>query len=310
MLDPEIAALMGPPQELPALSPEVISMLRAGMTATGASLPRADLASVQDLDADGVPVRLYRPTDDKNLPLMVFLHGGGWIFGDLDTHDAMHRILAERSGCAILGGGYRLAPENPFPAGLDDCARALDWARRSAGELGCNPDHIAIGGESAGANFAAALTLKLREAKEPQPLFQLLIHPVTDLALDFPSMDEVTAPGLSPDYLEAARAYYVGDADFREPEISPLRASRHDGLAQAIILTAGEDPLRDDGEAYAARLSRAGVEVLVSRLPGLPHGFLFLPSTIVAVSNAFDLISRLVRRYFGLGQARAETTQL
>ncbi len=309
MLDPEIAALMGPPAALPPLVPEVIALMRTGMHATGAALPGDELPAVDDLDAQGVPVRLYRPSEDQGLPLLVFLHGGGWIFGDLDTHDAMHRILAKRSGCAVLAVGYRLAPEHPFPAGLDDCAQAFAWARQNAVRLGCDPTRIALGGESAGANFAAALTLRLRDAGEAQPLYQLLVHPVTDLALDFPSMDEVEVPGLSRQYLEAVRSFYVGPFDYRAVEISPLNAASHAGLAQAIVITAAEDPLRDDGEAYAAALSHSGVEVLACRLPGLPHGFMFLPATLSAVSQSFDLISKLVRRYFALGQGPVEATQ-
>jgi acetyl esterase len=306
MLDPEIAALMGESAAMPALTAEIIPLLRAGMAAAGAALPSAELTEVRDCDADGVPVRLYRPTSDAPLPLLVFLHGGGWLFGDLDTHDAMHRILAKRSGCAVLAVGYRLAPEYPFPSGLEDCATAFAWARREAGALGCDAARVALGGESAGANFTASLTLRLRDAGKTQPLFQLLIHPVTDLGFNFPSMDEVKVPGLSRDYLEGARALYAGATDHLDPAISPLRAQRHDGLAQAIVLTAGEDPLRDDGEAYAATLSRAGVEVLLSRLAGLPHGFLFLPATIPAVSASFDLIARLVSRYFTAGHEPAE----
>jgi acetyl esterase len=301
MLDPDIAALVGAPQPMPPLTPEIIPLIRAGMAATGAALPGVELAEVRDMDADGVPVRLYRPASDTPLPLLVFLHGGGWMFGDLETHDAMHRILADRADCAVLGVGYRLAPEHPFPAGFDDCTTALKWARREAAALGCDPERVALGGESAGANFTAALTLRLRDAGEAQPLFQLLIHPVTDLEFDFPSMSEVEVPGLSRDYLEGARALYARDTHYSDPMISPLRATRHNGLAQAIVLTAGEDPLRDDGECYAGALSRDGVEVLVSRLPGLTHGFMFLPATIPAVSHSFDLIARLVRRYFAAG---------
>jgi acetyl esterase len=126
----------------------------------------------------------------------------------------------------------------------------------------------------------------------------LLIHPVTDLALTLPSLTEIEVPGLTRDYLEACTAMYRGKADVRDPLVSPFYATGHDGLASAIVLTAAEDPLRDDGEAYAAALARAGVETLVSRLPGLPHGFLFLPVTLPAVSRSFDLIARLVRRYF------------
>lgn len=298
MLDADIAALTGEPMPIPALTPEVITLMRAGMAATGAALPGVPVARVSDHDADGVPVRLYLPDCSAPPPLLVFLHGGGWLFGDLDTHDAMHRILAERSRCAVLAAGYRLAPEHPFPAGLDDCTAAFAWARREAAALGCDPSRIALGGESAGANLTAALTLRLRDEGSAQPVFQLLIHPVTDLSFDFPAMDEVTVPGLTREFLEDARACYVGATDYRDPAISPLRAPRHDGLAQAIVLTAAEDPLRDNGEAYAAALARSGVEVLLSRLPGLPHGFLFLPATIPAVSHSFDVIARLVRRYF------------
>jgi acetyl esterase len=131
-----------------------------------------------------------------------------------------------------------------------------------------------------------------------QPLFQLLVHPVTDLALPLPSFDDIALPGFSRDYLEACRAMYCGDTDFTDPLISPLYAGQHSGLAPAIILTAGEDPLRDDGEHYAGVLAKAGVETLVCRLQGLPHGFLFLPTSIPAVAASFDLIARLVRRYF------------
>lgn len=297
MLDSEIARLVGEPAPLPPLTPEIIPMIRAHMALTGQALPGVDLASVRDLDADGVPVRLYLPEADAPLPLLVFLHGGGWMLGDLDTHDAMHRHLAKRAGCAVLGVGYRLAPEHPFPAGLDDAATAFAWARREAAALGCDPARIALGGESAGANLTAALTLRLRDAREAQPMFQLLVHPATDLDLALPAMEEIAVPGLTRDYLEACRAMYAGGADHKAPLISPMRAARHDGLASAIVLTASEDPLRDDGEAYAALLARAGVETLVCRLPGLPHGFMFLPVTIGAVSRSFDLIARLVRRY-------------
>lgn len=309
MLDPDIAALVGEPQPMPALNAGTIQAMREGMSAAGGALPGADLARIEDLDADGVPVRLYRPTNEAGLPLMVFLHGGGWLFGNLDTHDAMHRILAKRSGCAVLAVGYRLAPEHPFPAALDDCALAFAWANRMAAALGCDPLAIALGGESAGGNLAAALTLGLREVGSAQPAFQLLVHPVTDLGLGFPAMDEVSVPGLTREYLEGVRNLYVGQADFRDPAISPLRAERHDGLAPAIVLTASEDPLRDDGEAYAGALARAGVAVLVTRLPGLPHGFMFLPATIPAVSRAFDLIARLVRSYFRARDWAAEVAE-
>lgn len=298
MLDPDIAALMGTPPDMPPLTSDIVPLLRAGMASSGAALTRPDLAEIRDLDADGVPVRLYTPDADKPLPLLVFLHGGGWMLGDLDSHDAMHRHIATRAGCAVLGVGYRLAPEHPFPAGLDDAATAFGWARRDAGKFGCDASRVALGGESAGANFAAAITLRLRQHVEAQPLFQLLVHPVTDLALAMPSFDEIAVPGLSRDYLEACRAMYVGDKSIKDPLVSPVHAATHAGLAPSIVLTASEDPLRDDGENYAAILARAGVESLCCRLPGLPHGFMFLPVEIAAVSRAFDTVARFIRHAF------------
>lgn len=298
MLDPDIAAYLGAPAPLPALTEELLVAIRAQMALIAQTLPGADVGHVSDHDADGVAVRLYRPVASEPLPLLVFLHGGGWMLGDLETHDAMARHLAVDANCAVLAVGYRLAPEHPFPAALDDCAIALAWARRSAVALGCDPGRIALGGESAGANLTAALTLRLRDADEPQPRFQLLIHPATDMALAFPSFDEVIVPGLDREYLTACRAFYLGDTDLADPLVSPLRAPSHAGLAPAIVLTAAEDPLRDDGEFYAAALVRAGVETVAQRLPGLPHGFLFLPVTIPAVAASYRLIGRLLTRYF------------
>jgi acetyl esterase len=301
MLDRAIAALVGEPAPLPPLTPELLPLIRDGMAATGQALPGVELPEVRDFDADGVPVRLYRPDGGGALPLLVFLHGGGWLLGDLETHDAMCRHLAHRSGCAVLAVGYRLAPEHPFPAGLDDATAAFAWARAQAGPLGCDPDRIALGGESAGANLTAALTLRLRDSGEAQPQFQLLVHPATDLAMPLPSFDAIAIPGLTREYLVACRTMYAGATDYADPLISPINAASHEGLAPAIVLTAAEDPLRDDGEAYALALVRAGVETLAMRLPGLPHGFLFLPVGVPAVSRSFDLIARLVRRGFAGG---------
>lgn len=298
MLDPDIAALIGEPAPMPPLTAKLLPMVRANMAMIGAALPGVEIGTVRDLDADGVPVRLYRPASDAPLPLLVFLHGGGWMLGDLETHDAMHRILAARAGCAVLGVGYRLAPEHPFPAGLDDCTAAFDWARREAKALGCDPTRVALGGESAGSNLTAAITLGLRDTGGTQPLFQLLVHPATDLHFRLPSFETVKTGGMTRDYLDGGAAMYAGTANLDDPLISPLLADRHDGLAPAIVLTAEEDPLRDDGEYYAQALIAAGVETIACRLPGLPHGFMFLPITVPAVSRSFDLIARLVRRYF------------
>lgn len=298
MIDPDIAALLGEPAPLPPLTAEAVPAVRANMAALSRTMPGPSLPLIKDMNADGVPVRFYRPDEDGALPLLVFLHGGGWMLGDLDTHDAMCRQMAARARCAVLAVGYRLAPEHPFPAGLDDCFTAWIWACRNADILDCDPARVSLGGESAGGNFTAAVTLKLRAQDLQQPLFQLLVHPATDFAFSFPSFDEVRAPGLERGYLEQCRHLYAGEADLGDPLLSPLRADSLEGLAPAIVLTAAEDPLRDDGEYYAAALVRAGVETLACRLPGLPHGFMFLPATVPAIDRSFDLIARLLRRYF------------
>lgn len=275
-------------------------MLRDGMMQAGRALPSPVIASVEDFDAGGVPVRLYRKENPSPLPVLVFLHGGGWLLGDLETHDAMHRHLADRAGCAILAVGYRLAPEHPYPAAFEDVATAWDWIVRLAKNLGLDSERIALGGESAGGNLAAALTLHLRETDKRQPGFQLLIHPATDLRLALPSFDEVKAPGLDLDYLEACVSLYAGEADLTDPFVSPLCAGDHRRLPMALVITAEEDPLRDDGEYYALKLTRAGTETLSCRLPGLPHGFMFLPTSIPAISDAFDKIAELIVRYFAM----------
>lgn len=279
-----------------------VARLRDDMAVHGRALPAPDLVT-EAFHENGVALRLYRPARvggdiSSAMPLLVFLHGGGWMLGDLDTHDSCCRWLCDRARCVVLAVDYRLAPEHPFPAGLDDVAAAWRWARSTAVSLGCDPARVAIGGESAGANLAAALTLRLRDVGEAQPLFQLLVHPPTDLRLGQPSIDGVVLPGLTRDFLAACVAAYVGDASPGDPLVSPLHAADLSGLAPAIIVTVENDPLRDDGEHYALALARAGVDVRLQRLPGLPHGFMFLPITELAVSAAYDLIAERVARYF------------
>lgn len=300
MLEADIAVFLPSAADALAL-PKIsdIHIIRQGMAETGRALPRPDIRC-EDHRTGEVPLRLYRPiveTADP-LPLLVFLHGGGWILGDLDTHDATCRLLSEAAGCAILAVAYRLAPEHPFPAGLEDALAAFDWARNNAISLGLDVDRIALGGESAGANLAAAITLMLRDRGDRQPLFQLLVHPATDLTLSLPSIGTVELPGLTPDFLKLCVRAYAADIPVSEPLLSPLHASDVTGLASAIVYTVEVDPLRDDGEHYALALARAGNAVFLQRLPGLPHGFMFLPATLDAVKQAFRLIGNRVAGYF------------
>ena len=305
-LDSEIAAFLGPAIEQPPLTADLVPMVRRGMAAAAAAIPRAEIGVVSDLAAPGpageIKLRLYFPEGAATPPLLFFIHGGGWILGDLETHDAMCRQLVKDSGYALAAIDYRLAPEHPFPAGLDDCDAAWGWLCANAARLGCDPTRIALGGESAGGNLTAALALRLRDRGARQPLFQLIIHPVTDMRFPGASIDAIKTPGLTRANIVASRALYLPDAaDIEHPYASPFLAPDHRGLAPAIILTAAEDSVRDDGEAYALALAMAGVETLVQRLPHLPHGFLFLPTTIPAVRQSYGLIGALLRRYATIG---------
>ncbi|MDP1027000.1 alpha/beta hydrolase [Sphingomonas sp. KR1UV-12] len=279
-----------------------VPALRIGMAEQGRSLP-APRVDARSYVADDVPLRLYRPVErpggpEAPLPLLVFLHGGGWLLGDLDTHDAPCRWLCAKAGCAVLAVGYRLAPEHPFPAALDDTMTAFRWARANAAALGCDPRQVAIGGESAGANLAAAMTLVVRDGGEAPPVFQLLVHPPTDLRMQQPSFDEVSLPGLSRSFLADCIGAYAGAASLDDARLSPLRADDLSGLPPAIVITVENDPLRDDGEQYGLALARAGNDVRMQRLPGLPHGFMFLPATQPKVAAAFRLLGSRVARYF------------
>lgn len=297
-LDPQLAELFPPQDAAPDFSLDLLPAMRAQMRATGDAFSRPEDVVRGEHRAGEVPMRLYRPAEPASDTLLVFLHGGGWIFGDLDTHDAMVARIAAEARCAVLAVGYRLAPEHRFPAGLDDCDAAFGWACDHAAALGCDPARVAIGGESAGANLAAAVTLRCRDRGQAQPLFQLLIHPATDLRLVAASIDEVAGPGPNRAFMEVARDLYLGDAgEAADPGASPFLADSHAALAPAIMVTAECDPLRGDGEAYAMALASAGVETLLQRLPGLPHGFLFLPYELDAVARAYRLLGRLLRRY-------------
>jgi acetyl esterase len=235
------------------------------------------------------------------LPLLVYLHGGGWVIGDLDTHDVLCRCLADAAGCAVLAVDYRLAPEHRFPAAVDDCVAALRWARANAAALGADPARIAVGGDSAGGNLSAVVCLALREAGEPQPALQLLIYPATDQRAVAPSH---TANGQGYLLTRDSVRYYAGHYLGEDPSIrddwraSPLRAARHDGLAPALVLTAGYDPLRDEGRQYADALSAAGVPCQYVCFERQIHGFITMGRVIAEANTAVALCGTVLRQAF------------
>ena len=247
-----------------------VALLRQSQLGGG----RQEIGSVRELWAAGLKARLYVPEGASgNAPLLVFLHGGGFIFGDLDSHDAPCRLLASESGVKVLSVDYRLAPESPFPAAYDDSVAAFRWAVEHAAELGADPARIGVGGDSAGGNLAAGVALAVGE----DCAFQLLIYPVTQSEANTRSREDLSEGFyLTSDFIAAATDNYLPEGiDRRDPRHAPLYAEiPATGIAPAYVATAGFDPLRDEGEAYAAKLDEAGVKVVHRRFDDQIHGFL------------------------------------
>jgi acetyl esterase len=236
------------------------------------------VGAVRDLPVGDVPGRLYVPDGATSPgPLLVFFHGGGWIYGDLDSHDPVCRFLAERAGVRVLAVDYRLAPGHPFPAAYDDCDAAYRWVVEHAASLGADPARLAVGGDSAGGTLAA--TVAIVAAREGLPLaFQLLVYPAADMRGGTESRG-MFAEGffLTRQFMDIAQQSYLPRReDVTHPCASPVLAELPAGLAPAYVVTAGFDPLRDEGEAYARKLADAGVELELRRFPHLIHGFLNL----------------------------------
>jgi acetyl esterase len=251
---------------------------RVGAAVT--SGPPRPMARVEELTIPGpggeIPARFYVPHEAPPAPgpLLVYYHGGGWVIGDLETHDGLCRFLAAFGGCRVLSVDYRLAPEHPFPAPFEDAVAAFGWAAEHAGELGADPNRIAVGGDSAGANLSAAVCLATRDPGA-RPALQLLLYPPTDVVGDQASR-ATFAEGflLTRKDMEWFEAHYLPDGCAPEdPRVSMMRALDVSSLPPAYVATAGFDPLRDEGETYAARMREAGVKVALRRYPALIHGF-------------------------------------
>lgn len=247
--------------------------------------------------AGPIPLRIYTPatTPRATLPALIFFHGGGLVAGSLDTHDALCRTLAEGIGAKVVAVGYRLAPEHPFPAAIEDSVAATKWVFENAATLEIDPIRIAVGGDSAGGTLAAVVTQLAKEAGGPRIAFQLLLCPVLDFGTETPSRREF-AEGhlLDRTTMETDLAHYV-PGDLMDPRVSPLRALDLDGLPPAAIHTAEFDPLRDEGEAYARRLADAGVAVSHTCHTGLIHHFYGLTTVIPSAGAAMNMICREVR---------------
>jgi acetyl esterase len=271
------------------------------------ALPRVDdgLAAIEDSTVPGpvgpLPVRIYRPHVERRPPVIVYFHGGGWVVGSIDTHDATTSALAARSGCVVISVEYRLAPEDPFPAGLLDCHAAASWIASHGDSLGVDSTRMAIAGDSSGGNTAAAVCLLARERRDPTIAFQLLVYPATDHFGDWPSyrLFGDGSKGLGLGLLTWFSTQYLPDRDdAADWRASPIRAADVSGLPPTLIITAEYDVLRDEGEAYGRRLEEAGVPVVVHRYPGVPHGFFALgdtPDRLSALDEAAAAIRNALR---------------
>jgi acetyl esterase len=271
---------------------------------TAALGPVEDVAAVADhrvpVAGGDIALRVCSPGGAGPHPALVFFHGGGWVIGDLVTHDGICRSLANAARCAVASVDYRLAPQHRFPVAAEDSYAGFQWVLGHAAQLGVDPRRVAVGGDSAGGNLAAAVSLMARDRGTPLPVFQALVYPVTDYNFDTPSYREnatgyvLTREGMRWFF----RQYLAREEQGREPYASPLRASSLAGLPPALVQTAECDPLRDEGEAYAARLRDAGVPVTVTRYPGVFHGFLRMTNILDKAKAARDEIAGALRKAF------------
>jgi len=255
-------------------------------------------------------LRLYRPSADRPLPVLLYFFGGGWVLGTIDTADGVSRSLANASGALVVVAGYRLAPEHPFPAAIEDCYAAARWVAGHGPEIGADARRIAVGGDSAGGNLAAAVALRARE-EGPDLAGQLLVYPNTDQLADDESMRAADDPFLFNRHSVAwyRQHYLISPQDAASPLASPLRAGSLAGLPPALVITAEYDPLRDQGEAYARRLADEGVQAELSRYPGMAHGFFTMIGTVDASRAAIAQAGSRLREWFDNGGGAAAQSQ-
>ena len=257
------------------------------------------VAEVLNLRTDsGVALRLYRPLGGGIQPVLVYFHGGGWTIGDLDTHDVLCRQLCAAAGVVVVAVDYRMGPEHRFPAAVDDCVAATRWVRREAAALGIDGTRVAVGGDSAGGNLAAVVALSLRDAGDESLALQLLIYPATDQRALAPSHTR-NGQGylLTRDSIDYYRAHYIADpAQWTDWRASPLLAADHTRLPPALVLTAGYDPLRDEGLQYADALSAAGGRVQYLCFERQVHGFITMGRVLDEANTAVALCASVLKQ--------------
>jgi acetyl esterase len=292
----------------PALHELGVDGVREAIRRGSAFAPQEAVAHVKDRRIPGpageIPIRIYRPAADAPLPAVVFFHGGGWVAGDLNTHDVICRILTNAAQCVVVSVDYRLAPEHRFPAGPEDCYAATAWSANNALALGADPSRLAVAGTSAGGTLAAVAAMMARDRHGPRLACQVLWYPATDAAMDTPSHRDYSTGT----YYLLSRAdmqwfwncYLSSERDRANPYCCPGVAKDLSGLPPALIVTAEYDPLRDEAEEYAARLKRMGVAVKCTRYQGVTHAFTGMAAVLEKGRESIIEAAAALREAFGV----------
>lgn len=306
-LDPQVQALLSGAPEGFEMTSMPIDAMRKFVRESSMAYPKlaVALANVADRTLPGpggaLPIRIYTPTGPGPHPLVVFFHGGGWVVGDLDTQDMICRGLCHGAGSVVVSVDYRLAPEHPFPAAVDDAFAATSWASKHARELDADPARLSVAGDSAGANLAAAVALRARDEGAPPLRAQLLIYG----SCNYPSsktastLEFANGPIITDAAIDWFWQQYLGhpERDQHHPWASPARAASHRSLPPAFVATAELDPSRDDGERYGELLARAGVATESRRYPGMPHGFVSWIGLVDQAQRCLDDACSFLRRH-------------
>lgn len=301
MLDPQVRSILDALPPRPPFSSLTPAEVRAQPVALAAAPEPVGSVMQRAIVGPGGPLwlRIYRPLEDGTLPALIYMHGGGWVFGGLDATDRTCRALTNRARCVVISLAYRLSPETKFPGAVEDAYAVLRWTVATAAELKVDEHRVAIGGFSSGGNLAAAAVLMARDRGDPMVAAQLFVMPVADSRIDTPSWRAFeNGPIWTRSDAKWSWGHYLArHEDGDHPYASILRAPDVRGLPPAIIVTAGCDPLRDEAERYGARLRDAGIAVAARRYEGMPHGFLGFP-TLDATRRAFDDIALELRRFW------------
>ncbi|MCH9631673.1 MAG: Carboxylesterase NlhH [Chlamydiia bacterium] len=307
LLDPELAEFLKSVSESGNKAFEIMSIDEMRQATKRLCVYYGDVEPVHKVETRAVKdekhdflVRIYHPSPAKDLPILIYFHAGGYVRGDIELCDPICRKIANRSSCIVISVNYRLAPEEQYPAALEDAYTALCWAHYYAHEIGGSKDHIAVAGDSTGANLATALTLLTKDRNGPKISFQILMYPVLDYTYSFPSHEKfATGYFMTEEALKFYESqYFPEEADRKNPYISPYFIKNFEGIPPAYIITAECDPVRDEGEAYAEKLKNAGVKVVHYRFKGTMHGFIYFSPITKKADEAVFSVAKALHEFF------------